>query len=411
MNVRIQTDRLRVFVILRLFIVTLLLFLAHYGFRLEGLFFYYIIAIVCFLSLIYLFWLIYGKYLNAFTWIQILSDIFLETLLIHYTGGVDSLFVPIYVLSILSGGILIAPWASFVIAGVCSIAFSILVILNYFGMMEQWISPMTGMMVEHDSLYLFYATYVRITIFFVVAILTNYMTNMILKLEEKIKVQERLAFLGDITSAIAHEIRNPLAAISNSVEVLALDLKTTLTSKNEKLMQAIIEESDRLKRTFGKILHYSKIGELKSEKYSLKRFIDRVLLLVGESKEFPQSVEVIKKYGSKDVQVEIDFEEMTDVFMNLIRNAYEAMPKGGVLMIDFTDTGNQTIEIILRDTGEGIKKEFKKNLFVPFKTTKKMGTGLGLAQAQKILSAHGGKITIHSLPKNGTEVRIFLRKS
>ncbi len=408
---KIKTERVRVFIILRLFIVTFLLFLAHYFFRIEGVFFYCIIAFVCFLSLIYLIWLVYGKYLKLLTWTQIFFDILLETALIHYTGSVDSLFAPIYVLSILSAGTLIAPWTSFVIAGIASALFSGVVVLNYFQVFPGFFPMMNSAhTIEHDSLYLFYATYVRITIFFVVAVLTNHLTRMIERLEEKIRIQERLAFLGDITSAIAHEIRNPLAAISGSIEVLSEDLKSLIDDKNQKLMTAVVEESDRLKRIFSRILDYSRLGELKLERQSLNQLLDGVLFLFEQSKEFDSKVTVIKKYQNQRMDADVDSEQMIDVFSNIVRNAMEAMPEGGQLVVEIERLTDE-IQILFSDTGQGIKKEVLKNLFLPFKTTKKTGTGLGLAQAQKIVALHGGSIQIKSKAGAGTQVYIRLKKS
>lgn len=405
-----RIGRIRAFIILRLFIVTLLLFLANYVFRIETLIFYYIIAAVCVLSVVYLLWLIYAKRLGFLMWLQIVGDTLLETILIYYTGGVDSLFAPIYVLSIISAGILIVPWASFIFAGFCSVLFSGLVVLNQGGMVPK-IFPAVNPAFDasHDNLYLFYATYVRITIFFVVAILTNYLTAMILKLEEKIRLQQRLAFLGDITSRIAHEIRNPLAAISGSIEVLAGELGASLGEKHMKLMNAAVDESERLKRVFSRILDYARMDDIKPEKVSLDQLMDRVLLTFEHNKEFNGNVSVVRKYQGKKVYCEVDPEQMRDAFSNVIRNSYEAMRDGGLLAIQMTPLSEE-IEVAINDTGEGIKKETFKTLFAPFKTTKKTGAGLGLAQVQKIVSLHGGRVSVSSHPGKGTSVRIFLRK-
>ncbi|MBI4387928.1 MAG: GHKL domain-containing protein [Candidatus Omnitrophica bacterium] len=407
-----RTQRIRVFIILRLFIAALLLFLAHYVFKLEILIFYYLIAAISVLSLIYLGWLIYGKGLTFLMWIQIIFDLLLETALVYYTGGVDSLFAPIYVLSILSAGMFIAPWSSFLVAGLSSFLFSGLVILNYFRGIPTVTLVIGTPSVQsgNDVLYIFYATYVRVTIFFIVAILTNYMTETILHLENRIRLQERLAFVGDITSRIAHEIKNPLAAISNTLEVIMEDLKSNLSEKNLKLMSAVIDESERLKRVFGKILDYSRVGELRTQKIPLNQLIDKVLLLFSTSKEFEvNNVFVEKKYNNKNVMVLVDPEQMIDAFSNIIRNAYEAMPHGGVLTIEINEYP-EAVELIIADTGEGIKKEIRKALFTPFKTTKRMGTGLGLAQVHKIVSLHHGKVEVESNEPKGTQVRILLKR-
>lgn len=404
-----ELERLRLFIILRLFIATILLFLANYAFRFGTYIFYYLIIIVCGFSLLYLFWLIWGRFLRLFLWTQLVLDCAWQTILIYFTGDVDSMFAPIYILPIISSGILIAPWSSFVIAALSSIFFTGIVVMQFNAPVTLLENVVTDVHSARQSLYLFYATYVRVTIYFVVAILTNYLTGSILRLEERIKIQERLAFLGDITSTIAHEIRNPLAAISNSIEVLMISLKAKLSDRDNALMCAVIEESQRLKNVFQKILDYSKIDELKLEKVSLNKLIDHVLFLFENSKEFSQRVSVVRNYTKTQVSVDADSELMIDVLMNIVRNAYEAMERGGTLTVDFIED-QKHVTLRIKDTGSGIKKEIMKNLFLPFKTSKKTGTGLGLAQAHKVVSMHGGDINIKSEPNLGTLVAIRLKR-
>jgi len=405
-------DRLRVFIILRLFIATFLLFLAQVVFRTGALLFYYVIASVSILSLFYLLWLLTRKALWLLSWVQILIDLIIETLLIHCTGGVDSLFAPIYVLSILSAGMIIAPGVSFIIAGFSSLLFSSLVYSNHARLIPSFLflGDMDPARIPgKDPLYLFYATYVRITIFFIVAILTNYMTKLVLNLEEKIRIQERLAFLGEITSGIAHEIRNPLAAISTTIEVIQKDIKHLLTPKSERLMEIVVDESERLKHVFSRILDYSRQNDPVLKRVNVPDLLDQILLLIQSSLPNFNSVRLNKRYENKKVVIEADAFQIQEAIANIIRNSFEAMPAGGVITIDCFETATG-VEIIISDTGVGISKENLKSLFVPFKTTKKMGTGLGLAQSHKIISQHGGKIFVHSALQKGTETRIVLPK-
>ena len=173
-------------------------------------------------------------------------------------------------------------------------------------------------------------------------------------------------------------------------------------------MDAVVEESERLKRIFSKILVYARNEELRLKPIDVVQLLDKILLLFESSKEFSkQSVEVIKKYNDEKIMMRADEEQMADMFSNVIRNAYEAMPKGGKLTLNLTQRLNE-VEIVVLDTGEGMTKETMKGLFVPFKTTKKMGTGIGLSQAHKIITMHEGKIQIASKPKLGTEIKISL---
>ncbi|MBI4372573.1 MAG: hypothetical protein HY585_02450, partial [Candidatus Omnitrophica bacterium] len=212
--VAILTQRIRVLIFARLFIATVFLFYAQFVFPTERILFYSIIAACCGLSIIYVLWLISAKHLTALAWFQIVCDLLLESALVAYTGGADSLFATIYVLSILSAGPVLSPAAGFFVAAGSSICFIGAVILYNSGGIT--VAEPAG---RRDLIYLFYASYVRITVFFLVAILTYYFSRMIQKLEDRVKTQERLVFLGEVISSIAHEIRNPLASISGSVEL------------------------------------------------------------------------------------------------------------------------------------------------------------------------------------------------
>ena len=411
MGVAVSVNGVRTFIILRLFIATLLLFLANFFFRTETLIFYYIIAIVSFLSAGYLIWLLMSRGLRVLIWFQIMADVLLETVLIACTGGVDSMFAPIYVLSIISAGMMIAPGSSFIIATISGVCFSSLAVFLY----QTPTPPLSALLPsspypDHDPLYLFYATYVRITMFFIVAILTHYMTRRLLKLEEKVRVQERLVFLGQIASSIAHEIRNPLATISASVEVLSEALSAKLTGDNAKLMSAVVDESDRLRRVFNKLLDYSRHDELQIEQTPIDDLLDRILFLHSNSGLANENVRIKKHYPHRKPVAPLDPFQMQEAFGHVIRNAFDAMPAAGALTISVTEQP-RTYEILIADTGKGIGRDVLESLFLPFKTTKKTGTGLGLAEAHKIITQHGGKIEVKSQVGRGTQVKITILKT
>lgn len=401
--------RLRVLIIARLLIGACLLFYAQFVFPIEEIVFYSIIGLISVLSIVYVFWLISGFRLVQLAWIQIASDLILESILIYYTGGVDSLFGSVYVLSILSAGLVLSPGSSFYVAAGSSLYFIATVIL----VQRRWCPSFMTLIAKpnfpqlRESIYLFYASYVQVTVFFLVAILTYYFSRIIQRLEHKIKAQERLVYLGEVASNIAHEIRNPLVSISTATEVLAKQLHEQLNEKQKQLMNAVVDESLRISRIFNGILNFARISKFEFEEIDLESFLDEVLLLFQHHEAFNPKVQMRSLYKGKRVKIKADPEQIKEACMNLITNAYEAMPEGGVITLDCQK--NRDVKIIITDSGKGVDPKILSQPFIPFQTTKINGTGLGLAQANKIVCQHGGRIEIKNVTGNkGAQVCISL---
>ena len=398
-------------IISRLLIAAFLLFCAQFVFPAEGITFYAIIASISVISVVYVFWLIWGKYLRLLGYVQIACDLILESGLIYYTGGADSLFATIYVLSILSAGPIISPIASFYVATGSSVCFIATVILLCSGHTLPGLStPSTFYGTRWDAVYVFYATYVRVTVFYLVAILTYYFSQMIRKLEGKMKIQERLVFLGEVVSSIAHEIRNPLASISGCVELLLKQLNPSLNDRQRQLMTAIVDESDRINRIFSGLLDYSRFPELQLEDVAIEPYLDQVFMLMQHQKCFNSKVKIERLYKGKDIRMRVDPEYLKQVFMNVIANAFDAMKNGGNLKVT-SAVNHVDVLVSIEDTGCGMDKKTLDSIFIPFKTTKQGGNGLGLAQAYKIVSQHNGRLSVHSQKGKGTRIDIFLPKA
>ena len=404
--VNVLVNRLRVLIFARLFIAAFFLFYAQRVFPTDALVFYSVIVATTLLSAFYVLWLSAGKGLRILAWFQIVCDLILESALVYYTGSADSLFASIYILTILSAGLIIAPAASFYVAAGSSVSFLLAVFLeppvsvSFSGLWQE---------ARRDVVYLFYASYVRITVFFLVAVLTYFFSQRIRKLEDKMKSQERLVFLGEVVSTIAHEIRNPLASISGAVELILKQVDAKLNEKQKKMMHAVVDESERIKRVFSGLLDYSRLPELRLEEINIAPFLDDIFLLMSHQHSFNSkvNVEALYKNKRKDVKLTVDPEQMKQVFMNLIANAYEAMPGGGRLKVN-AKTGAGAVSISFEDNGVGMDRKTLNSLFLPFKTAKPNGTGLGLAQAYKIVSQHGGRLVIQSKKGKGTKAEVIL---
>lgn len=224
------------------------------------------------------------------------------------------------------------------------------------------------------------------------------------KLESDMKNKEQWAAIGELSANIAHEIRNPLASLRGSIELLRED---KLPEKHrEKLMDIALSEMDRLNNTISDFLTYSTPKPLEIQLVDLHSILDSTLdLLVNAEHNGRIS---IKKDFEGQFFIHADPEKIRQVFWNLGVNAYEAMRNGGTLTVATKNTP-QNISISFSDTGPGISQSNIDKIFYPFFTTKEAGTGLGLSIAYRIMEEHDGRLVVTSRPGIKTTFEIILK--
>lgn len=227
------------------------------------------------------------------------------------------------------------------------------------------------------------------------------------KLEASVRQSEKLAAIGTLAAGIAHEIRNPLAGISGSIQLMS---QTTHNDDDKKLMSIVLKEIDRLNQLITDFLDYAKPEQEPSELVDLRPLMEEVLqfVAVAMSDKLPMNVK-------QDVQlvagarVRAHRDRLKQVFLNLFMNAYQAMEKSEspVLHVQSrVEEGQLAIEI--SDSGQGMSEKTKQKLFEPFYTTKSKGTGLGLAMTHKILEGHRAQIFVESEENRGAKFKILL---
>jgi len=224
------------------------------------------------------------------------------------------------------------------------------------------------------------------------------------ELEEKVRQNERLAAVGNTVSQIVHEIKNPLMIIGGFAQQL---LKAqTLDAKGLQKLAIITEEVARLESLMGEMRDYSRFPNLKRE-------IGRIETLVQEV--FNYYFDLMKEKGIELILIPVeplpaynlDYQQLKQVLLNLVKNASEAMPEGGNITISVTRRPPD-LEIMVADTGEGMAPEVAENIFTPYFTTKSKGSGLGLAISRNIVRAHNGEIMVESQPGKGSIFTIGL---
>ena len=227
--------------------------------------------------------------------------------------------------------------------------------------------------------------------------------------QERLIRSEKLAAIGEIAAQVAHGIRNPLSAISNSVGVLRRDLE--LEGDDRRLLEVVYSESQRLAGIITDFLKFAGPRPIQKSPQQLTEILGDLLLLLSQDQRAGGRVSIEREYEEGLPLVNADAVQIRDAVWNLLVNAVEAMPDGGSLRVRIrhvSEANPPSVEIAIRDTGKGISEEEQHKVFHPFQTSKAEGTGLGLAMVQRIVDNHGGSIDFDTVPGRGSTFKLSL---
>lgn len=217
---------------------------------------------------------------------------------------------------------------------------------------------------------------------------------------------EQLAHLGELAAGVAHEIRNPLASISGAVQVLCDD--DSRADEDRELMELIVRESDRLNRIIEGVLDYTRDHSGSRRMHDVSMTAREVVRLLGHDQKLMLGKTILLEFpDGRDYRAEVEEGGLKQVFLNLAKNALEAMGVGGILRIT-GETHEGSVYVTFKDTGPGIAARDLEEIFKPFHTSKKGGTGLGLSIATRIVEGNGGAIRVRSTPGVGTAFTVEL---
>jgi signal transduction histidine kinase len=236
-----------------------------------------------------------------------------------------------------------------------------------------------------------------------IGLLTLTFNEMAQQLGDFVRNKERLATLGELSAGVAHEIRNPLGAIEGFAGLLLANLKETDPSRKHAL--DIQSEVRILNRFLTDFLEYARPAPVTTRTVDLGEVVKSAWNVV-----FPQTQGMrwrMDRQGLTQLSIETDDEQLRRVMVNLIRNAKEASPRGGIILVGLEQRKGEAA-LWVEDHGRGITPGDLKQLFVPFFTTKPMGTGLGLAIADKIVKSFSGKIEVESQAGKGSRFTVLL---
>jgi len=510
---------------------------------------YLLIATIYSLSFIYVLLLKILKNLTKLAYLQLLVDTLFVTAIIYTTGGIESIFSFLYILTIINSSIILYRKGGMIIASSSSILYGLMLDLHYYNVIHPFGSRLSYSL-EYQSFYIFYMIVVNIAAFYLVAFLSSYpseqarksrvelrakeddiiklealnewiirsMTSGLITLdglnriilfnpaaeeifgikaaqaigervtdilpflsnylddglkradqdakilprfidlpymrhdnkrifirfsvsplmlpegdqkgqiiifqdmtemkqiEEDMKRVEGLALIGELAAGIAHEIRNPMASISGSIQVLKEDLEKD--DVNDRLMDIILREINRLNNLVNDFLLFARPKEPNIQEFDINQLINDSLELFKKSGKWNDKLRLETDFQDT-IKLKSDPEQIKQVLWNLFLNATEAMSHEGSLRIstemvngEQSNRGEQRmVKITVQDTGSGFSKKALSHLFTPFFTTKEGGSGLGLAIVKRIVEGLKGKVYGKNHPDGGAEVTILLNPS
>jgi two-component system nitrogen regulation sensor histidine kinase GlnL len=238
------------------------------------------------------------------------------------------------------------------------------------------------------------------------------------QLEAEMRRGETLAAAGQIAMGLAHEIRNPLGAIRGAVQLLKRELGDE--ARWGEYIEVLLKEVDRVNRIIEMLLDVGRPVTLRPVPLNVHQLLERVALM-SEEVAAQRAVQLVRRYDPSLPAILVDEDRIVQVFHNLVRNAIEAMPRGGRLTLvtrlsmdplfakmDLGRGLKSMAEVQVMDEGEGIPEATRAKIFTPFFTTKSDGLGLGLALCHRIVEEHKGAIQVTSEPGKGTAVSCFL---
>jgi signal transduction histidine kinase len=408
---RIEKRNIRTLITARLIIVTTLS-VAAVVIQLSTVSFlplewFYILILASYaLSLLYLVLYRWNTRVRFQAFLQMIFDLLLISALVYVSGGLSGNMYFLFIFAISEASLVLGSRAAYLIASLSAIFFGVLAdgmfyrIIPYFNESQ---AP------DLSAGFVLYTIFTAWTLFFVMAFLVNYLATSLRKTRDalgaarrELEIKERLVAAGRMSALIAHEIRNPLAAISGSVQVLKGEL--ALSEEQGRLMDIVIGESRRVSQTIDQFLNLAAPGHEIFMTFDLGEVARETATMLRMSGELDERItlRVLPEgarapfYGSPN--------QFKQVFWNLIRNALKAMPAGGALTIEIGRGPKGGVDIRVADTGKGMSAGERDRMFEPFYSRFEGGQGLGMAVVRRVVDDYGGTIRVSSEPDKGTVV-------
>lgn len=370
------------------------------------LFLYGVIAGVFMLSLVYAVLVERLANLKPLAYAQAAIDTVIVTVIIYITGSFSSVFSFLYLLVIIYVNLLPYKKISLAMAALCSLQYGLLIDLEYFGLLgpldpNQYLTATRFVWNQ-----VLFKVVITMAACFSVAVLGGLLAEQTRRhreqaraAEQRAKRMERLASIGEMAAGLAHEIKNPLASLTGSIQMLKEDLPYDPIP--EKLMQIVLREADRLGSLVNNFLLFARPPAGRPGPLELAGAVKGVLDLFQNDCNCIGRI-TLKRRLVSGVWIEMDPVHLHQVLWNLLINAAEAISGEGSIEVDMAVRKSGAVELMIADSGSGIPADVRASIFDPFFTTKADGTGLGLSIVQRILDSYGAWLDYETREGSGT---------
>ncbi len=376
--------------------------------------FYGLIVTIFLLSFCYALIFKHIKRKLVFAYIQIGIDTFTVTIIIFVTGSFASIFSFLYLVVIVYSSMLLFRRGSMVMAVLCSIQYGTLIDLEYYGIINPFGVDGGNIIVDYAWSQVLFKVVITMAACFAVAFLSGFLSeqlrrtrNKLSALEDRMKRVEKMAYMGEMAAGITHEIKNPLASLSGSIQILRKEIP--YDPEHDKLMQIVLRETDRLSALANNFLLFAKPLAAKIEKIELGSALTETVKLFKRDKAGTENVSIMSEF-SPNIWIEMDPVHLRQVIWNLLLNAVEAIEGEGLVGIKTYPIKHNYAGIEISDNGCGIADGHMQSIFNPFFTTKSSGTGLGLSIVHSILESYDTWLDVESKVDRGTKFSFKLKR-
>jgi two-component system sensor histidine kinase HydH len=426
MNTPVRTDndllkKIKWLMYFRVLFTTFLLgstIIVQYGHQLSSpnpqlVLLYGINAVVFILSIGYAVILRYDIYIPALAYLQIILDTVIVSLVVFATGCYASIFSFIYLLVVVYSSLLLSRKGSMLIAALSSIQYGLMVELEFYGFLKPFVAVRSPLLTD-DLTVVTYKIVITMIACFAVAWLSSFLAEQarssriaLQAMEEHVRRVDRMAYMGEMAAGLAHEIRNPLASLTGSIQLLKEELQ--LPAGQEKLMRIVLREADRLSALVSDFLLFAKPPSGNITDIWVEEVLLETLALFENDPICRRRVSISTEL-LPHVRIAMDPIHFRQILWNLLLNAAEAVRDQGNIHIRMQNVQNGHVEVRISDTGHGISPEHLPLIYNPFFTTKTSGTGLGLSIVHRLLEAYGGSLDVESRIGQGTVAILMLKK-
>jgi two-component system sensor histidine kinase PilS (NtrC family) len=343
---------------------------------------------------------------TVFAYLQIGIDTVVVTLIIYATGCFLSFFSFLYLVVIIYSSVLLFRRGSMIMAGFCSLQYAAMIGLEYYGFLRPLGMDSSLLIHEYDWAQVLYKVVLTALACYAVAFLSGFLAEQTRRtrkelraMETHVKQVEKMALLGEMAAGLAHEIKNPLASLSGSIQIMREEI--AYHPEHDNLMRIIMRETDRLTSLVSDFLLFAKPPMAKLESIKLDEALDEILELFKKDSTKLGRLQIDCRWV-KNIWVEIDPMHLRQILWNLLLNAAEAIQDEGRIQVEINTVRNKQVIIRVVDNGAGIPPENIASIYDPFFTTKPSGTGLGLSIVHRILAYYNSRLVVKSSEAEGT---------